>query len=146
MKAALRTATEIGKRALAGQSLAFQWFTASSGSGLVAFAGEPPGQVRVLELDGKSGWRSKSRAFVCAERSIGCEVLHDGTGPPYELGAGEADQAMHEAQESSEQGEGARHVLASYPWLTCASRRARLADRACTREEAVGQRGALVGR
>ena len=74
LKAALGTATEISKRALAGQSLAFQWFTASRGSGLVAFAGELPGQVRVLELDGSSGWRSESRAFVCAERSIGYDI------------------------------------------------------------------------
>jgi hypothetical protein len=40
LKAALATATEVGKRALGGQSLAFQWFTPVGGSGLVAFAGE----------------------------------------------------------------------------------------------------------
>ena len=32
LKAALATATEVGKRALAGQSLAFQWFSPSGGS------------------------------------------------------------------------------------------------------------------
>src|SRR4051812_24311327 len=37
LKKAMSTATEVGKRALAGESLAFQWFKAN-GSGLVAFA------------------------------------------------------------------------------------------------------------
>lgn len=74
LKAALATATEVGKRALAGQSLAFQWFSPSGGSGLVAFAGELPGQVRVIELDGSVGWRTESRAFVCAESSVAYDI------------------------------------------------------------------------
>src|SRR5665213_2441676 len=69
LKSVVATATEVGKRALAGQSLAFQWFTPSGGSGLVSFAGEIPGQVRIVELDGTVGWRAESRAFVCAEFS-----------------------------------------------------------------------------
>ena len=32
---ALNAATEVAKRALTGQSLAFQWFTATDGSGLI---------------------------------------------------------------------------------------------------------------
>jgi uncharacterized protein (AIM24 family) len=74
LKAAVATATEVGKRALAGQSLAFQWFTPSGGSGLVAFAGEVPGQVRVLELDGTIGWRAESRAFICAEATVKYDI------------------------------------------------------------------------
>jgi uncharacterized protein (AIM24 family) len=74
LKAALATATEVGKRALAGQSLAFQWFTPAGGSGLVAFAGEVPGQVRLIELDGASGWRAESRAFICAEASVKYDI------------------------------------------------------------------------
>jgi uncharacterized protein (AIM24 family) len=74
LKAALSTATEVGKRALAGQSLAFQWFTPAGGSGLVAFAGELPGQVRVIELDGTSGWRAESRAFICAEANVNYDI------------------------------------------------------------------------
>ena len=74
LKAALSTATEVGKRVLAGQSLAFQWFTPSGGSGLVSFAGELPGQIRVLELDGATGWRAESRAFVCAESTIKYDI------------------------------------------------------------------------
>jgi len=74
LKAALSTATEVGKRALAGQSLAFQWFSPSGGSGLVALAGELPGQMRVIELDGTSGWRAESRAFICAESSVAYDI------------------------------------------------------------------------
>lgn len=74
LKAALSTAAEVGKRALSGQSLALQWFTPSGGSGLVAFAGELPGQVRVIELDGTNGWRAESRAFICAESSVNYDI------------------------------------------------------------------------
>ena len=74
LKAALATATEVGKRVLAGQSLAFQWFTPTGGSGLVGFAGEAPGQVRVIELNGASGWRAESRAFICAEASVAYDI------------------------------------------------------------------------
>lgn len=74
LKAALATAAEVGKRALAGQSLAFQWFTPKGGSGLVAFAGQLPGQVRVIELDGTVGWRAESRAFICAESSVTYDI------------------------------------------------------------------------
>lgn len=74
LKSALATATEVGKRALAGQSLAFQWFTPSGGSGLVGLAGELPGQVRVIELDGATGWRAESRAFICAESTVTYDI------------------------------------------------------------------------
>ncbi len=74
LKAALATASEVAKRAVAGQSLAFQWFTPSGGSGLVAFAGDLPGQIRVVELDGSVGWRAESRAFVCAEASVAYDI------------------------------------------------------------------------
>ena len=74
LKAALATAAEVGKRALSGQSLAFQWFTPSGGSGLVGFAGELPGQVKIIELDGSTGWRAESRAFICAESSVTYDI------------------------------------------------------------------------
>ena len=78
LKAAITTATEVGKRALAGQSLAFQWFTPGGGSGLVAFAGELPGQIRVIELDGTAGWRAERRAFICAEASVTYDISFSG--------------------------------------------------------------------
>lgn len=76
--AAVAAATEVGKRALAGDSLAFQWFRPVGGSGLVSFAGELPGQVRVLELDGNRGWQVQRGAFVCAEEGVGFDVAFSG--------------------------------------------------------------------
>ena len=74
LQQALSTATEVGKRALGGQSLAFQWFRPSGGSGLVAFAGALPGQLRTIELDGTSGWFTEREAFVCAEEGVGFDI------------------------------------------------------------------------
>jgi uncharacterized protein (AIM24 family) len=78
LKAALSTATEVAKRALAGQSLAFQWFTPNGGSGLVTMAGEVPGQIKIVELDGKTGWFTESRAFVCGESSLKYDISFNG--------------------------------------------------------------------
>lgn len=86
--AALATATEVGKRALAGQSLAFQWFRPSGGSGLVAFTGELPGQVRVIELDGTGGWYAERGAFVCAEDSVAFDIAFTGLGVGRKAGEG----------------------------------------------------------
>ncbi len=76
--AVLATATEVGKRALAGDSLAFQWFRPSGGSGLVSFAGELPGQMRSCELDGSAGWYVQRGAFVCAEDSVNFDIAFSG--------------------------------------------------------------------
>lgn len=78
LKAALATATEVGKRVLSGQSLAFQYFSPTNGSGLVALAGDMPGQLRVIELDGSVGWRAESRAFVAAESSVTYDIDFSG--------------------------------------------------------------------
>jgi uncharacterized protein (AIM24 family) len=77
LKKAMSTATEMGKRALAGESLAFQWFRAN-GQGLVAFAGVLPGQMRVIELDGTGGWFAEKDAFVCAEGSVDFDIAFQG--------------------------------------------------------------------
>jgi uncharacterized protein (AIM24 family) len=74
LKAALATATEVAKRAMSGQSLAFQWFTPTGGSGLVGFSGDQPGQVKIVELDGSIGWTAESRAFICAESSVNYDI------------------------------------------------------------------------
>lgn len=70
LQQALSTATDVGKRVLSGQSLAFQWFRPEGGSGLVAFGGSLPGQMRTIELDGSTGWMTEKEAFVCAEESV----------------------------------------------------------------------------
>lgn len=44
----------------------------------MSFAGDVPGQVRVVELDGTRGWRAESRAFVCAESSVKYDIDFSG--------------------------------------------------------------------
>ena len=75
---ALSAATDVAKRALTGQSLAFQWFSAAGGSGLIAFSGDQPGQVRVIELDGSVGWLAERRAFICAESGVNFDIAYNG--------------------------------------------------------------------
>ena len=77
LKKAMNVATEVGKRALAGESLAFQHFKAN-GQGIVAFAGVLPGQMRALELDGSGGWYAEKDAFVCAESSVDFDIAFQG--------------------------------------------------------------------
>lgn len=77
LKKAMSTATEMGKRALAGESLAFQHYRAN-GEGIVAFAGVLPGQIRALELDGSRGWFAEKDAFVCAESTVDFDIAFQG--------------------------------------------------------------------
>jgi uncharacterized protein (AIM24 family) len=77
LKKAMSTATEMGKRALAGESLAFQHYRAN-GEGIVAFAGVLPGQIQVIELDGTRGWFAEKDAFVCAESSVDFDIAFQG--------------------------------------------------------------------
>ena len=78
LKKAVATATEMGKRALAGESLAFQHYTAAGESGLVAFAGVLPGQMQALELDGTKAWYAEKDAFVCAESTVDFDIAFSG--------------------------------------------------------------------
>ena len=56
MAKALSRAVEVGKRQLAGDSLAFQYFTPAGGSGLVSFAAPLPGEMREIQLDFTRTW------------------------------------------------------------------------------------------
>ncbi|MDR6977727.1 uncharacterized protein (AIM24 family) [Streptomyces sp. 3330] len=56
LRQAMGTAMQVGRRALAGESAAFQYFTAQGGEGTVGFAGVLPGEMRALELDGTRAW------------------------------------------------------------------------------------------
>jgi uncharacterized protein (AIM24 family) len=78
MGKALSVATEVGKRALAGESIAFQYFTPAGGSGLVAFAGTLPGEVREIQLDGTKGWTAEKDAFMAAESSVAFDIKFAG--------------------------------------------------------------------
>src|SRR3954451_1670961 len=44
----LKKALDVSKRMMAGESLAFQYYRADGGNGIVAFAGVLPGEMRAL--------------------------------------------------------------------------------------------------
>jgi len=74
----LGKALEVGKRVVAGQSLAFQYFTPVGGSGLVALAGTLPGELRAIELDGSAGWLTEKDALIAAEGSVNFDIAFAG--------------------------------------------------------------------
>ncbi len=74
----LNKAVGMGKRMLAGESLAFQYFTAHGGTGLVSLAGTLPGEMRAIELDGTRGWFAEKDAFVGAEASVNFDIAFSG--------------------------------------------------------------------
>jgi uncharacterized protein (AIM24 family) len=69
---------DVGKRMLAGESAAFQYYTANGGNGLVAFAGVLPGEMRAIELDGTRGWYAGKDAFVAAEATVDFDIAFSG--------------------------------------------------------------------
>src|SRR4051794_39724784 len=73
----MKKALDVGKRVLAGESLAFQYYRAD-GSGLVTFAGVLPGEMRAIELDGSRGWYAEKDAFVAAEASVDFDIAFSG--------------------------------------------------------------------
>lgn len=78
LRQAMGTAMQAGQRALAGESLAFQYFTAVGGEGTVGFAGVLPGEMRALELDGTRAWFAEKDAFVAAESSVRFGIAFQG--------------------------------------------------------------------
>src|SRR5205807_5836807 len=78
LQKALATATEVGKRVLAGESVAFQHYRSVGGGGLVAFAGVVPGEMRAIELDGTTGWLAEKDAFVAAEGTVDFDIAFTG--------------------------------------------------------------------
>jgi len=74
----LNKAVGVGKRVMAGETLAFQYFTASGGTGLVSLAGTLPGEVRALELDGTVGWFTEKDSLVGAEASVNFDIAFSG--------------------------------------------------------------------
>ena len=75
---AMSTAVEVGKRQLAGESAAFQYFTPQGGSGLVAFAGTLPGEMREIQMDGTKVWTAEKDAFVAAESTVNFDIQFAG--------------------------------------------------------------------
>ncbi len=74
----LNMAIGAGKRMLAGESLAFQYFTSTGGNGLVSLAGTLPGEMRAIELDGTRGWFAEKDAFVAAETTVNFDIAFSG--------------------------------------------------------------------
>jgi uncharacterized protein (AIM24 family) len=74
----LQKAMDVGKRVIAGESLAFQYYTPVGGSGLVTFAGVLPGEMKAIELDGTRGWFAEKDAFVAAESSVDFDIAFSG--------------------------------------------------------------------
>jgi uncharacterized protein (TIGR00266 family) len=74
----LSKALDVGKRMVAGESLAFQYYTAVGGGGLVTFAGSLPGELRAIELDGSRGWFAEKDAFVAAESTVDFDIAFSG--------------------------------------------------------------------
>jgi len=74
----LRGAMDIGKRMLAGESFAFCHFTSNGGDGLLALAGVLPGEMRVIELDGRTTWFAEKDAFVAAEAGVHFDIAFSG--------------------------------------------------------------------
>jgi uncharacterized protein (AIM24 family) len=74
----LGMAVNAGKRMLAGESLAFQYFTPRGGAGLISMAGTLPGEMRAIELDGTRGWFAEKDAFVAAESTVNFDIAFSG--------------------------------------------------------------------
>jgi uncharacterized protein (AIM24 family) len=74
----LNAALGAGKRMLAGESIAFQYFTSTGGTGLVGLAGTLPGELRAIELDGSRAWFAEKDAFVAAEASVDFDIAFSG--------------------------------------------------------------------
>jgi uncharacterized protein (AIM24 family) len=74
----LAKAMDVGKRVLAGEGMAFQYYKAEGGSGLVTFAGTIPGELRPIELDGSVGWFAERGAMIAAESSLHFDIAFTG--------------------------------------------------------------------
>jgi uncharacterized protein (AIM24 family) len=84
----LRGAMDAGKRMLAGESFAFTHFSTRGGDGLLALAGVLPGEMRVLELDGRTTWFAEKDAFVAAEAGVNFDIAFSGLRQGFSGGEG----------------------------------------------------------
>ncbi|WP_079025135.1 AIM24 family protein [Streptomyces leeuwenhoekii] len=78
LRQAMGTAMPVGRRVLAGESPALQYFTAQGDEGTVGFAGVLPGEMRALELDGTHAWFAERDAFVAAESTVDFGIAFQG--------------------------------------------------------------------
>lgn len=75
----MNVAKQAGKRLLAGESLAFQYFTnRGAETETLGFAGVLPGEMRAIELDGSREWYAEKDAFVAAEGDVTFGIAFSG--------------------------------------------------------------------
>jgi uncharacterized protein (TIGR00266 family) len=74
----LAKAMDVGKRVLGGEGLAFQYYSAQGGTGLVTVAGTLPGELRAVEMDGSCGWFAERGAMIAAESSLAFDIAFTG--------------------------------------------------------------------
>ncbi|TFV87395.1 AIM24 family protein [Blastococcus sp. CT_GayMR16] len=84
----LRGAMDAGKRVLAGESFAFTHFSTRGGDGLLALAGVLPGEMRAIELDGRTTWFAEKDAFVAAEAGVNFDIAFSGLRSGFSGGEG----------------------------------------------------------
>ncbi|HZA40863.1 MAG TPA: AIM24 family protein [Actinomycetota bacterium] len=78
-KGLLGRALSAGNRTPSGPPVALPHFRVQEGSGLCAFTGASPGEIRQIELGGSLTWTVSRDAFVAAEGTVGLRV---GSGTP----------------------------------------------------------------
>jgi uncharacterized protein (AIM24 family) len=74
----LSKAMDVGKRVLAGEGMAFQYYKAEGGSGLVTFAGTLPGELKAIELDGSGAWFAERGSMIAAESTLTFDIAFTG--------------------------------------------------------------------
>lgn len=70
----LDTAVKMGKRALAGESLAFQYFKTKEPSGKVAFAQTIPGEIRAIDISKHKTFYVQRDGFLAAEGTVDFDI------------------------------------------------------------------------
>ena len=78
LRQAMGTAMQAGQRMLAGESIAFQYFTAQGSEGTLGFAGTLPGEMRALEISPGQAWLAEKDAFVAAESGVNFGIAFSG--------------------------------------------------------------------
>ncbi|HII84943.1 MAG TPA: AIM24 family protein, partial [Methanobacterium subterraneum] len=71
---AIGTAIDMGKRTLAGESMAFVHFTPLGGDGKASFAQMIPGEILAMELDGSREMFVQSDGLLAAESTIDFDI------------------------------------------------------------------------
>ena len=69
-----KTAVQMGKRALVGESLAFQYFSTTKESGKVSFSQTIPGEIRAINMDNHEVFYVQRDGFLAAEGTVDFDI------------------------------------------------------------------------